>query len=246
MRQRLFKLGAFALFGAIVNVGVAWGICIASPWYEWTKPLEKTRCGWCSFEVGELYWKGELERRRGKVKVCLHTAPSCGNANDYRLYLSMEEWNACIPSWFAVNDHQRVGTALSNQPEGPHVWQWEESAAGWPAMSVHSTTLLDFDFEATDKAGWNSPMVYRYRDSRGVLVVPRSIRMPNVENRLPWAPVWPGFAINTIFYAAVLWLLFAAPFALRRRIRARRGQCPACAYPVGASDVCTECGRRLK
>jgi hypothetical protein len=40
-----------------------------------------------------------------------------------------------------------------------------------------------------------------------------------------------------------LWLLFAAPGWVRRRIRARRGQCPACAYPVGASTVCTECGR---
>ncbi|MCI0632193.1 MAG: hypothetical protein L0Y44_16240 [Phycisphaerales bacterium] len=58
-------------------------------------------------------------------------------------------------------------------------------------------------------------------------------------------PLWPGFAINTIFYAAILWLLFAAPFALRRRRRIKRGLCPACAYPVGESETCTECGRRL-
>jgi hypothetical protein len=63
---------------------------------------------------------------------------------------------------------------------------------------------------------------------------------------LPLGVIWPGFAINTIFYAAILWLLFATPFAVRRRIRARRGQCPACAYPVGASEVCTECGRSVK
>ncbi len=56
-------------------------------------------------------------------------------------------------------------------------------------------------------------------------------------------PLWRGFAINTVFYAALLWLMFAAPFALRRSIRRRRGLCPACAYPVGASDVCTECGK---
>jgi hypothetical protein len=63
---------------------------------------------------------------------------------------------------------------------------------------------------------------------------------------LPLRPIWPGFAINTMFYAAILWLLFAALHPggfVRRRIRARRGQCPACAYPVGASNVCTECGR---
>ena len=59
---------------------------------------------------------------------------------------------------------------------------------------------------------------------------------------LPLQPIWPGFAINTLFYAGVLWVLFAAPFALRRMIRKRRGRCPHCAYPIGTSNVCTECG----
>ncbi|MCI0348786.1 MAG: hypothetical protein L0Z53_05115, partial [Acidobacteriales bacterium] len=55
--------------------------------------------------------------------------------------------------------------------------------------------------------------------------------------------LWPGFAINTIFYATFLWLLFAAPGLVRRRIRIKRGLCPACAYPVGESPTCTECGK---
>jgi hypothetical protein len=59
---------------------------------------------------------------------------------------------------------------------------------------------------------------------------------------LPIRPIWPGFAINTLFYGGILWLLFAAPVALRRWRRVRRGLCPACAYPVGESAVCTECG----
>jgi len=58
----------------------------------------------------------------------------------------------------------------------------------------------------------------------------------------PLNPIFPGFAINTLFYAGVLWVLCCGPFALRRMIRRRRGQCPACAYPIGQSPVCTECG----
>ena len=65
------------------------------------------------------------------------------------------------------------------------------------------------------------------------------------QRMIPLRPIWPGFAINTVFYAAILWLLFAAPFALRRRIRIKRGLCPACAYPVGESELCTECGKPL-
>jgi hypothetical protein len=62
----------------------------------------------------------------------------------------------------------------------------------------------------------------------------------------PLRTLWPGFAINTLFYAAILWVLFAAPFALLRRRRVKRGLCPACAYPVGASEVCTECGQPVR
>ena len=58
-------------------------------------------------------------------------------------------------------------------------------------------------------------------------------------------PIWPGFALNTLFYATLLWLLLPGPFALRRFLRVRRGLCPKCAYPMGESAVCTECGRAL-
>jgi hypothetical protein len=73
---------------------------------------------------------------------------------------------------------------------------------------------------------------------------------PWLPRDLPYRPIWPGFAINTLFYAAILWLLFAAPFALRRRRRIKRGLCPACGYDLRgrASDshanLCPECGWR--
>ncbi|MHC4416315.1 MAG: hypothetical protein ACYS0G_13630 [Planctomycetota bacterium] len=62
---------------------------------------------------------------------------------------------------------------------------------------------------------------------------------------LPLLPVWPGFTINTLFYAAILWLLICGPFVLRRFIRVHRGKCPKCGYPVSDSPVCTECGQTL-
>ena len=44
-----------------------------------------------------------------------------------------------------------------------------------------------------------------------------------VEVTLPLRPIWPGFAVNTIFYAAILWLVIPGPIALRRHIRRKRG-----------------------
>jgi len=62
---------------------------------------------------------------------------------------------------------------------------------------------------------------------------------------LPLRPAWPGFAINTLLYGVLLWLPIASPFAPRRLVRIGRGLCPGCAYPRGASPMCTECGKML-
>ena len=88
--------------------------------------------------------------------------------------------------------------------------------------------------------------------------VPPSMTLDDAAwRRFPTEFLWPGFAINTVFYAVILWLLFAAPFALRRRRRIKRGLCPKCAYdlrgsrrgphpnplPEGEGEtVCPECG----
>ncbi len=61
----------------------------------------------------------------------------------------------------------------------------------------------------------------------------------------PLRPLLPGFVFNTLFYAGILWLLLPGPFVLRRFLRVRRGLCPKCAYPMGESAVCTECGCEL-
>ena len=55
-------------------------------------------------------------------------------------------------------------------------------------------------------------------------------------------PILPGFVINTLTYSLLLWPFLAAPLAARRMLRCRRGQCARCAYPIGTSPVCTECG----
>jgi hypothetical protein len=66
---------------------------------------------------------------------------------------------------------------------------------------------------------------------------------------LPTKPLLSGFVIDTLFYAAILWMLFAAPFVLRKRRRIKRGLCLKCAYNLGASNIphtqCPECGTTI-
>ncbi len=66
-----------------------------------------------------------------------------------------------------------------------------------------------------------------------------------VTGVLPMRPVWRGFLLNTAFYALAFILPAGMWWSLRRFIRIRRGLCPACAYPRGESDVCSECGKAL-
>lgn len=62
---------------------------------------------------------------------------------------------------------------------------------------------------------------------------------------LPLTPIWSGFAIDTLFFAAASALTLAMRRWMIRRWRLKRGRCPACKYPIGTSPVCTECGEAL-
>ena len=64
---------------------------------------------------------------------------------------------------------------------------------------------------------------------------------------VPLRPIWSGFAANTIFYAAILWLLCSSPFVVQRLIRRRRGHCIKCGYDLRGTEheVCPECGSPL-
>jgi hypothetical protein len=113
---------------------------------------------------------------------------------------------------------------------------WKSDAGDWTFHSPYSTDVV----LAENEYGW--PARALTNDPEPKLLSPRRYSLSVGEPRLPLRPIWPGFAINTLLYAGMLWLLFAAPFALRRRRRIKRGLCPKCAYPIGVSDVCTECG----
>ncbi len=105
-----------------------------------------------------------------------------------------------------------------------------------------------------DSRGWPFPTLYSVNNFGGlplptVLHLPKGTRpagaFTTAGYTLPFRPIWTAFAINTLFYATLLWLLMYGLLALRRFLRLRRGLCPKCAYPMAESSVCTECGGAL-
>ena len=95
-----------------------------------------------------------------------------------------------------------------------------------PAEIVHGWPLLALTSEWPEHGGTTSTAIH-YGDEV-----------------LPMIPIWPGFVINTIFYAVVLGLLTLGPFTARRMIRRKRGRCIKCGYDLGHADhrACPECG----
>ena len=108
--------------------------------------------------------------------------------------------------------------------------------AGWPARSLGGAIELTVPLSGTPVAAFHSAL------ELSPSIRPRNPVMPQLAFVLPLRPIWPGFAINTVLYAAVLWLLLTWPGRLRRFLRLRGSLCPTCAYPIGTNDVCTECG----
>ena len=73
----------------------------------------------------------------------------------------------------------------------------------------------------------------------------RPIGKGTLTRHLPYGPIWPGLIVNTLLYATVLIAVMSMWFAARSKLRLRRGLCPSCKYPIGVSEVCTECGVTL-
>ena len=108
--------------------------------------------------------------------------------------------------------------------------------SGWPVRALEYEVRLVQRHKSPDETTWIANAGLVPSD-----LVPSDHRF----RRLPIRPVWPGFAVNTVFHAVTTWLLICGPFVLRRFLRVRRGLCPKCAYPMGESSVCTECGGAL-
>lgn len=131
--------------------------------------------------------------------------------------------------------------------------------SGWPMRSLavreyrrqHDGATLGWDrLGGLDLTGGSMMFsvngIFQSEPSQEITFIDVGIELrPRKQWSVPVRLEWMGFLINTLLYAVILWIVIVGPRALRRHVRRRRGRCPKCAYPAGASAVCTECGSKL-
>ncbi len=230
MRRRLVTVAIFLLAGAAVNVAVAWGFA-----------------GWAELHGDQHFI----------------ASPPVGDA-----------WPCDVPAdWparagFGMTETGLGWTIVSRWtyvPRRTYDAQGQRDVCvlsllyGWPrrSLSVHTLSAHTLHRRAPRATflvhAVASPWRERCTECGAALVDPSICTSCNAANvlrigaghwPLPVGPLWPGFAVNTLFYAAILWLIIPGPFALRRFIRRRRGLCPACGYDLrhGEHKACPECG----
>jgi hypothetical protein len=126
--------------------------------------------------------------------------------------------------------------------------------AGWPLRSVRRTAYVwsrTEDAVPGRECGIFRPGIVIELDPMGRTPAHQSNTMrfldPITRRHacLSLMPVWPGFAANTLLYAALAWVPLRGVGTLRRWRRSRRGRCPACGYDLAglaAGTACPECG----
>ena len=226
MKRRLLIILMFLLLGAVVNVAVAWGLA-----------------AWLWLDV----FRGQLERVRDR-NTDLGVFRAAKFSRPGAMYFETRRWKGRVQQFVSPTDDPN------------------ELLPGWTGLiaptQAYESGKYQFEYRSVDLRGWPMRSLwleYTGHSSSGVLdvqggLVTSALRMSPRSGKpltrsgqsfpvaLPLRPLWPGFALNTLFYAVVLWLLAGGSFALRRFWRVQQGFCPKCGYPMGESSVCTECG----
>ncbi len=117
----------------------------------------------------------------------------------------------------------------SGSPFGqrPAVSSWERT--GWPMRALYCSTTAH-ELAYTTDAGEVLAAGSEGHIDQGIELSPERFAVSTTTlslatwRALPLRPIWPGFGVNTIIYAALVWLLFAGVYQTRRYIRRKRGQ----------------------
>ncbi len=236
MKRRLVAVLIFLLLGAATTIATSWYFAAGrTKDGEWFGHEEKvySRVGG---QFGAESWTVYRYERLGQVLI--RRFPYVNSPESLPPYWDIG-WPAerYVPVWAS-------GLPPLEPREGMLGYAAVEGS-GWPAIAMRTR------YEEWSVAGQLGGQSFR-QVTEGILLTPKAVVrrwcMLYRAKVVPLRPLWPGFAVNSLFYAAILWLPIRGPFALRRHIRRKRGLCVACGYDIRgtAQMICSECGHEVR
>lgn len=233
MKRRVLTLLVFLVLGGIVTVAVAWGFALRMP-----TPLEE----------GKRYLSQQndliliIERRHGDVRLTAYDARSTAFPG-LMLEVDRETFEAMLPRESGFHDAHWIKEQLVLTRSFGSTDALIEHGHGWPMLALMGS--MTFIFGPNGSTGYGNGLY-----EIGPLSLGPFSTGPWYRRVLPLRPMWPGFAVNTVLYGFVLWLMVTLAFMLRNRRRIRRGLCWKCAYNLRGMPVtgiaCPECGAAVR
>ena len=223
MKRRLTKLVVFLLLGAIVNVGVVWVYSVGQ-----TSNVASDSVG--SMQVDGEYWVFFSANHN-----------FIADRIDWSSYTQSDSFDLIIVAEDEPPGVSRIDSVLlAVQGVSGHasITNGYEQHIGWPMRALWCCFFWG-DYHMGSGPVFVDGLQFRQRNA----TAGTTLSYPVI---LPVHVLWPGLVINTIFYAALLWLITLGQFTARRMIRGKRGNCIKCGYDLSHADhvACPECGWR--
>lgn len=231
----LIWMFASLVVGAMINLGVAWSIAWDVSAGEIRFPSEdeafsiEFKSGDEGYFVDTWYQRWPNELRIGQRDHVLGIS-RMRNVECDELKRILPSWSKCAGGLPYLTFERQYGNNFTS---------YRELATGWPWCSFRGEY-----FHAPQWAAPTSSIEFPY--VKGVVILPAGWTRDESRFALPFIPVWPGFAMNTVLFAipgALLVLSTRIPGMLIRSRRRHAGRCSKCGYPAGTSLNCTECGQ---
>lgn len=228
MKRRVLTLLVFLVLGGVVTVAVAWGFALRLP-------------ATADDGVAYLSYQDDLtliiQQRRGDVRLTAHHGRNTAFMGWPEI--DRKTYEAMLPRESGFHDVKWIKEQLflAKPPMGASALI--EHSHGWPMLTLMGSMRFTYNWNASRT---QSDGLYEI----GPLSLGPFSTGQSYWRVLPLRPMWPGFAVNTVLYGFVLWLMVAMMFALRKQRRIRRGLCWRCAYNLRSmpvtSSACPECG----
>ncbi|MFO0783483.1 MAG: hypothetical protein U0636_07350 [Phycisphaerales bacterium] len=227
-RRTLLPLVVSLLGGAIITTGIAWGVAA----FPEKGTVADAAGGILDPSFPDNGWFVWMVEGRASTRLV-------AQAKNYPLEA------AALPWWSGLPELCRAKSAVSARLLEPQdTWEVVEDAAGWPfrALRMNSEGVAGPSISHAALSCFGVPAGLTQGRAGRTGGDPRT-----TLQRLPQEIIWPGFALDTGLWGAILWCVVWGPSTARRWHRNRTGRCLACGYllqaPRGAS--CPECGAAL-